>query len=701
MPPRKRAPAAPARPLPRPNTAHPCASQLEAALSTLPARPHAASYHAFLTSPYYPAPPSPSPTKKRKKAEPTLPPAVDSALDAAVVQQKLLAWFDGVRATRGMPWRKDVDPATMDEEERTQRGYEVWVSEIMLQQTRVDTVIPYWLKWMAKFPTVKALAEADIEEVNGVWQGLGYYSRAKRLLDGARTVMDSHDGVLPSTADGLLSIDGIGPYSAGAISSIAFGQRSATVDGNVIRVLSRLTALHAPDKAKSTANFIWALADVLVPPQPKRRKKKARDSDGEGGEVGGEGECGVGGKNKPGAWNQALMELGATVCTPKAPKCDECPLSDECLAYAEARYVAHQPKTSSSSSPAPAPDIEDLCDLCAPLPYESTAEARAHGVEVFPMAKEKVKKRDEDSVVCVVEWVASEGDKGDEERKVLLVKRPEKGLLAGLNEFPAIDLAPDSPLPSPKARTKLLNSLLATLLDLPPSTLSPSTDSPPSSPSTTSTSTPRILSRTALPPVTQIYSHLVRTHHAERLVLCSSSPPALRPALSAKEAARAAKKAGADDDALVQSLAGRAKWVDAAEVPTANIGGAVAKVWVERLAVVGGRAAGGVEGKKKAAAGGKGKGKGKAEGKADKGQGSLMGFFAKKEPAPKPSRDKAALVSGQERASEGERDASDDDEVIVVDETTSGGSASVEEKKVYKKRRIAPASDEEDDEAGS
>ncbi|GAA5844513.1 hypothetical protein JCM9279_006329 [Rhodotorula babjevae] len=701
MPPRKKAAAAAPRPLPRPNTAHPCAPQLEASLapSSLPARPHAASYHAFLTSPYYPAPPSPSPAKKRKKTEPTLPPAVDGALEAEVVQQKLLGWFDNVRATRGMPWRKDVDPAMMDEAERTQRGYEVWVSEIMLQQTRVDTVIPYWLKWMDKFPTVEALAKADIEEVNGVWQGLGYYSRAKRLLDGACTVMTSHDGVLPSTADGLLSIDGIGPYSAGAISSIAFGQRSATVDGNVIRVLSRLTALHAPDKAKSTANFIWALADVLVPPQPRRRKKKAREGEIEGGERGGEG----GGKNKPGAWNQALMELGATVCTPKAPKCDECPLSDECLAYAEARYVAHRPKPSSSSSPAPEPDIEDLCTLCSPLPYESPAEARAHGVEAFPMAKEKAKKRDEDSVVCVVEWVASEGDTGDEERKVLLVKRPEKGLLAGLNEFPAIDLAPDAPVPSSQARSKLLNSLLANLLDLPPSTLTTSSSSPlassPSSPSTP----PRILSRTPLPPVTQIYSHLNRTYHAERLVLCSPAPPALRPALSAKKAARAARKVELDEDddgaaALVQSLAGRAKWVSAAEVPTANIGGAVGKVWEERLGIVGRRAAGG-EGKKKAMSG-KGKGKGKAEGKAEKGQGSLMGFFAKKEAAPKA----AALVGGQERASEAERDASDD-EVIVVEQasarSTATGSEAASVEKVYKKRRIAPASDEEDDERGS
>ncbi|BGP40808.1 hypothetical protein JCM10450v2_004811 [Rhodotorula kratochvilovae] len=672
MPPRKKASAAPSAPLPPPNDAHPCAAQVPAALASLPVRPHPASYHTFLTSPFYPAPGSPPPAKKRKRAAaPALPLALDGAIDAEVVQRKVLTWFDGVRGKRGMPWRKDVDPASLSEEERTQRGYEVWVSEIMLQQTRVDTVIPYWQKWMDKFPTVKDLAEADIEEVNGVWQGLGYYSRAKRLLDGARTVMNDHDGVLPSTAEGLLAIDGIGPYSAGAISSIAFGQRSAMVDGNVIRVLSRLSALHAPDKAKSTTAFLWALADVLVPPQPKRRKKNAEAQEG--------GLEDVGGLNKPGAWNQGLMELGATVCTPKNPNCAECPLSDECLAYAEARYVAHRPRSSASSA-VDEPDIEDLCELCAPLPYETAAEARSHGVEVFPMAKEKTKKREEDTAVCVVEWVPSAEAEGDEERKVLLVKRPEKGLLAGLYEFPAVDLPP-STTSTTSSRAAHLTALLPTLLDLPSSLFSSS----PAAPSPSSPSAPHILSRTPLPPATQIYSHLTRTYHAERLVLVSPSPPALLPAPKGKASA-------AGTDTVVQSLPGRAKWVRAADVPTANIGGAVGKVWEER-----GRAA---RGEVPAPAKGTKKGGKKVQGKVEKGQGSLMGFFARKDGAAAGEK-----VAQKVRREEVDREESDDD-VIVVEETTVtavavGATApvtevEVEEQKVYKKRRIAPASDEEE-----
>lgn len=203
---------------------------------------------------------------------------------------------------------------------------QVWVSEIMLQQTQVTTVIGYWERWMKKFPTVQALADADIEEVNAVWAGLGYYSRASRLLSGAKRVVAEFDGILPIGAKELEKVDGVGPYSAGAISSIAFGQRAALVDGNVTRVFSRssllprqstdthlgLTALHASAPAKATTNFIWALADRLVPAMPKDRSE-----------------------NLPGTWNQAVMELGATVCTAKNPNCEECPIAMHCLAYAE------------------------------------------------------------------------------------------------------------------------------------------------------------------------------------------------------------------------------------------------------------------------------------------------------------------------------------------------------------------------------
>ncbi|GAA6051115.1 hypothetical protein JCM3770_004722 [Rhodotorula araucariae] len=681
MPPRKKAPTAPSALLPVPNDAHPCATLLSDALTSLPARPHPPSYHTFLTSPFYPPPASPPPPSKRKRAAaPAIPPAHEGALEADVVQRKVLRWFDGVKGARGMPWRKEVDPASLSEDERTQRGYEVWVSEIMLQQTRVETVIPYWRKWMDKFPTVKDLAEADIEEVNNVWQGLGYYSRAKRLLDGARTVMNDHDGVLPSTADGLLTIEGIGPYSAGAISSIAFGRRSAMVDGNVIRVLSRLSALHAPDKAKTTTTFLWALADVLVPPQPKRRN---RGADGQASVL-----DDVGGLNKPGAWNQGLMELGATVCTPKNPNCTECPLGDVCLAYAEARYVAHRPRVTALIIPGE-PDIEDLCELCTPLPYESTADAHKHSVEVYPMAKEKTKKREEDTAVCVVEWVPTADAPGDEERKVLLVKRPEKGLLAGLYEFPAVDLPPAT-ASTPASRTAHLTTLLPTLLDLPSSLFSTSP-----SPSPADSSAPRTVLRAALPPVTQIYSHITRTYHAERLVLSSPSPPTLLPA-------PAGEPEDGEGATLSQSLPGRAKWVAAADVPTANIGGAVAKVWDERGRAV--RGDGAPRARREKGNGGKGqRAPTKKSAEVEKGQGTLMGFFARKEGKEDGPGSAALKEARREKA---EREASDDDDVIVVRQTeisavtttgkTAMAKARVEETRVYKKRRIAPSSDGDD-----
>ncbi|GAA6003037.1 hypothetical protein JCM10207_001957 [Rhodosporidiobolus poonsookiae] len=710
MPPRKKAVAVPSKPLPPPNTAHPCASLLPTVLSTssLPDRPHSASYHTFLSSPFYPSTsrtPSGSepPTKKRKKAdEPTLPPLLDEAIDAGVVQRKLLSWFDGVKETRGMPWRKEVYPAALSKEERAQRGYEVWVSEIMLQQTQVATVVPYWTKWMAKFPTVRDLAKADVEEVNQVWQGLGYYSRAKRLLDGAKTVVKDYKGRLPETVEELLEVDGIGPYTAGAISSIAFAKRSPLVDGNVQRVLSRLTTLHAPATAKPTTNFIWALADALVPAQSssppsetaaadrtssphfKRSKRTGNELDD------------VGGLNRPGAWNQALMELGATVCTPKNPKCDECPVAEECLAYAEARYVAHRPSVSPDTEPDAEPvDIEDLCTLCTPLPYEDAAEAAKHSVEVYPMAKERAKKREEETAVCVVEWVRSGREGDEEERKVLLFKRPEKGLLAGLFEFPSVDLPPSTPSTA-KPRSKHLTSLLRLLLD--DDDLSSALTSSSSSPSDpASNGALRILERTALPPVEHVYSHMKRTYFAERLVLSSSSssPPALHTAASAPKL-----KKHDDAEPLVQSLAGRGKWVDAADVRTSNIGGAVGKVWDERDRVVKGLPAG--KGKK-SVAGGAGKGKAKAK-EQEKGQGSVLAFFGKK-----------ALAAGKvekEKKEKAKQEDSDDDLVIVeeravavekvkVDKENRAAETSVvveaEEKKVYKKRRIAPASDEEDE----
>jgi A/G-specific adenine glycosylase len=214
-----------------------------------------------------------------------------------VIASRLVDFY--ARQRRDLPWRKTRDP------------YAIWVSEIMLQQTRVATVIPYWERWMTRFPTVGALATAPLDDVLAAWAGLGYYSRARNLHAGARWVAEERGGQLPRTADALRAVPGIGPYTAGAIASIAWGERAPLVDGNVARVLARVCAVD--DDVKSTAGQkrIWALAGELMAALPARAA--------------------------PGDLNQAHMELGATVCTPASPACLTCPLSGQCVARAEGR----------------------------------------------------------------------------------------------------------------------------------------------------------------------------------------------------------------------------------------------------------------------------------------------------------------------------------------------------------------------------
>ncbi|HEX4512340.1 MAG TPA: A/G-specific adenine glycosylase [Polyangiaceae bacterium] len=201
----------------------------------------------------------------------------------------LLAWYRKYR--RDLPWRRTQDP------------YAVWVSEMMLQQTQVATVRDYYERWMKRFPTVAALARSDEDDVLHAWQGLGYYSRARNLRNGARAVVTEHGGRVPSTVEALRALPGIGPYSAGAIASIAYGVRAALVDGNVVRVLCRLFGLRGDPSRGPLKNDLWRLAERLVP------------------------------EDAPGDFNQALMELGATTCTPRSPNCDACPLSRECVAH--------------------------------------------------------------------------------------------------------------------------------------------------------------------------------------------------------------------------------------------------------------------------------------------------------------------------------------------------------------------------------
>lgn len=219
------------------------------------------------------------------------------------VVKSLLRWYR--KEARDLPWRRRADP------------YAIWVSEIMLQQTQVATVIPYWTRWLDTLPTIEALAKAAPDQVLKLWEGLGYYSRAKNLQRAALEIVARHDGIFPRRFDDVLALRGIGPYSAGAITSIAFGHARPIVDGNVIRVLTRFDGIVANAKQGSTNKLIWARAEELV--------KVAADCKG------------VGSRNPCGDFNQSLMELGATVCLPREPNCGACPLGETCFAHREGK----------------------------------------------------------------------------------------------------------------------------------------------------------------------------------------------------------------------------------------------------------------------------------------------------------------------------------------------------------------------------
>jgi A/G-specific adenine glycosylase len=206
-----------------------------------------------------------------------------SSEDAASIRRALLDHYD--RTRRDLPWRGDTDP------------YRIWVSEVMLQQTRVETATGYYRRWLERFPDVDSLADATTDEVLMVWQGLGYYRRAQNLHAGARVVREHHGGAVPGSFEELRTLPGVGEYTAGAVASIAFGEAVPAVDGNVRRVLARVHDRPAP-----TPSWLRDVANLLVDP------------------------------TRPGDWNQALMELGATVCTPREPRCDVCPLMPWCRA---------------------------------------------------------------------------------------------------------------------------------------------------------------------------------------------------------------------------------------------------------------------------------------------------------------------------------------------------------------------------------
>jgi A/G-specific adenine glycosylase len=217
--------------------------------------------------------------------------ADDGARSPATVSQPLLDWFND--HARDLPWRRDRTP------------YRVWVAEVMLQQTRVETVIPYYGRFLERFPTVECLAAASLENVLKVWEGLGYYSRARNLHAAARAVVDRHDGKLPSTFDALMTLPGFGRYTAGAVASLAYRQDVPAVDGNARRVLARLYAVAEDVTRAPVRRTLERLACSLLP------------------------------AGHAGAFNEALIELGATVCTPRKPQCDDCPVRSACRALAE------------------------------------------------------------------------------------------------------------------------------------------------------------------------------------------------------------------------------------------------------------------------------------------------------------------------------------------------------------------------------
>lgn len=204
---------------------------------------------------------------------------------------RLLVWYR--RHARALPWRATRDP------------YAIWISEVMLQQTRVDTVVPRYAAFLERFPSIAALARATVEEVCEAWAGLGYYRRARGLHAAAQVLMRDHGGVLPEDVALLLQLPGVGRYTAGAIASIAFGKAAPIVDGNVARVLARWEALGERLDTPALTRRLWDEAQALV-------RGRA-----------------------PGDLNQALMELGALVCTPRAPRCGECPVRAGCRAHAQ------------------------------------------------------------------------------------------------------------------------------------------------------------------------------------------------------------------------------------------------------------------------------------------------------------------------------------------------------------------------------
>lgn len=255
----------------------------------------------------------------------------------------LLTWYR--RISRDLPWRATKDP------------YRIWVSEIMLQQTRVETVIGYYRRFLACFPDVHTLANAPEIDVLKCWEGLGYYSRARNMQHAAQAVVHLHEGRFPATAEGLRKLPGIGAYTAGAVASIAFGEATPAIDGNVKRVIARLLGIREPIEAKASQIRLYADVAAML---------RACDP----------GEC-----------NQALMELGAMCCRPRAPKCDQCPLTGYCDAFAEGDQE-NLPVFERKPAPVEVPIAVCLLTYGQQVLVVKRSERLLHGLYVFTLLQD-------------------------------------------------------------------------------------------------------------------------------------------------------------------------------------------------------------------------------------------------------------------------------------------------------------------------
>ncbi len=227
----------------------------------------------------------------------------------------MLDWF--AANARDLPWRRTRDP------------YAIWVSEIMLQQTQVKTVIPFWNRWLRELPTIEAAAKAPSEKIHKLWERLGYYTRVRNLQKAAQVILEKHGGKFPENFDEILALPGIGRYTAGAICSIAFNQPTPILDGNVIRVLTRIFGIAENPKEKTTNARLWKIAEELVTHAKTQRRKGKNSPLRAFAPLREENSCSY--------LNQSMMELGALVCTPRNPQCLICPVKKLCVAFKENR----------------------------------------------------------------------------------------------------------------------------------------------------------------------------------------------------------------------------------------------------------------------------------------------------------------------------------------------------------------------------